>query len=63
MRLLFGIGKTTFFVANQANMEDMPVERLKTLEEEHKKIEEMNKVVQVDIKAVTSGEYMRLKLY
>ncbi|KAK7682597.1 hypothetical protein QCA50_014397 [Cerrena zonata] len=47
-------GKTTFFVANQANMEDMPTEKLASLESEHKSIEESNKALLADVKAVTT---------
>ena len=49
------LGKTTFFVANQANLEDMPAEKLKGLEAEHKAIEEANKVLATDLKAANAG--------
>ena len=48
-------GKTTFFVANQANLEDVPAEKLKQLEEEHKAIDEANKVLAADLKAANAG--------
>ncbi|KAI0790056.1 TBPIP-domain-containing protein [Abortiporus biennis] len=47
-------GKTTFFVANQANLEDMPAEKLATLEAEQKAIDEENKVLIADVKAATT---------
>ncbi|KAF7797963.1 hypothetical protein EIP86_009170 [Pleurotus ostreatoroseus] len=47
-------GKTTFFVANQANLEDVPAEKLKQLEEEHKSIEESNKLLATDIKSAST---------
>ncbi|PSR73724.1 hypothetical protein PHLCEN_2v10443 [Hermanssonia centrifuga] len=48
-------GKTTFFVANQANLEDMPAEKLKTLEIEYKAVEETNKALLADVKAASAG--------
>ena len=36
-------------------MEDMPTEKLKTLEEDHKEIEDANKVLAADIKAASTG--------
>ncbi|THG96610.1 hypothetical protein EW026_g5251 [Hermanssonia centrifuga] len=53
-------GKTTFFVANQANLEDMPAEKLKTLEIEYKAVEETNKALLADVKAA-SAELAKLK--
>ena len=50
------LGKTTFFVINQANMEDVPAEKLKTLEDEHKAIEEGNKALAAELKTVTTGQ-------
>ena len=49
-------GKTTFFVINQANMEDVPADKLKTLEDEHKAIEEGNKALAAELKTVTTGQ-------
>ena len=49
-------GKTTFFVINQANMEDVPADKLKTLEDEHKAIQEGNKAITAELKAVTASE-------
>jgi hypothetical protein len=54
-------GKTTFFVANQANLEDMPVEKLKALEDEHKAIEEASKALVIEVKAVNTGRKMAKK--
>ena len=41
---------------NQANLEDVPAEKLKTLEDEHKAIEEGNKVLASELKTVTTGQ-------
>jgi 26S proteasome regulatory subunit, ATPase 3, interacting protein len=49
------VGKTTFFVANQANLEDMPVDKLKQLEAEHKAIEDTNKSLLADLKTANAG--------
>ncbi|KAL6301153.1 TBPIP-domain-containing protein [Sparassis latifolia] len=53
-------GKTTFFVANQANLEDMPVEKLAALDSEYKSIEEENKTLLVEVRTA-SAELARLK--
>ncbi|KAI0749194.1 TBPIP-domain-containing protein [Daedaleopsis nitida] len=45
-------GKTTFFVANQANMEDMPAEKLSALEAELKSLDEGNKVYAQELKSL-----------
>jgi len=47
-------GKTTFFVANQASLEDVPAEKLAALEAEHKEIEEANKTLQAEVRAATA---------
>lgn len=49
-------GKTTLFVANQSNLEDLPAEKLKDLEAELSAIEEENKELQAQVKIATSGE-------
>ncbi|KAH8092618.1 TBPIP-domain-containing protein [Cristinia sonorae] len=53
-------GKTTFFVANQANLEDIPAEKLSALETEFKETEEANKLLQADVRAATA-ELARIK--
>lgn len=45
------IGKTTFFVVNQANLEDMPSEKLAALEAEVKRIDEENKSLGAEVKS------------
>ncbi|KAI0351811.1 TBPIP-domain-containing protein [Trametes cingulata] len=45
-------GKTTFFVANQANLEDMPAEKLTALEAEVKRIDEENKSLGAEVKSI-----------
>ena len=46
----------TFFVANQASLDDVPAEKLKALEEEHKEFEESNKALAADIKVASAGK-------
>ncbi|TFK89385.1 TBPIP-domain-containing protein [Polyporus arcularius HHB13444] len=53
-------GKTTFFVANQANLEDMPAEKLAGLEAEHKKADEENKTLTAEARSL-AGEVAKLK--
>ncbi|KAI0955557.1 hypothetical protein AcV7_006191 [Taiwanofungus camphoratus] len=53
-------GKTTFFVANQANLEDMPAEKLAALEAQYKTMEEENKVLMTEVKAA-SAELAKLR--
>ena len=48
-------GKTTFFVANQANLEDVPAKKLAELETEYKKIDEANKLLSTEVKGLNSG--------
>ena len=48
-------GKTTFFVANQANLEDMPSEKLAALEAEVKRIGEENKSLGAEVKSIGAG--------
>ena len=50
------LGKTTFFVANQANLEDMPAEKLSALEAEYKKLDEENKMLAGEVKTLGAGE-------
>lgn len=49
-------GKTTFFVANQANINSIPAEKLTALEAEHKSIDEENKLLAGEFKTLTSGK-------
>ena len=37
-------------------MEDVPADKLKTLEDEHKAIEEGNKALAAELKTVTTGQ-------
>ena len=63
-RTLTGVpGKTTFFVANQANLEDMPAEKLKALEAEHKSLEESNKTLAAQLKAASAGTFLRVPIH
>ena len=48
--------KSTFFVAKQSNLEDIPAEKLAALEEEQKKLEEENKVLVAEVKTASTGE-------
>ncbi|KAJ7072570.1 TBPIP-domain-containing protein [Mycena amicta] len=47
-------GKTTFYVANQANISVIPAEQLAALEQEAKDIEEEIKILGMQVKASTS---------
>ncbi len=51
-------GKTTFFVANQANLDDMPAERLAALESEYKETDEENKQLVAETKMLSAGASM-----
>ncbi|KAF8170311.1 TBPIP-domain-containing protein [Mycena galopus ATCC 62051] len=53
-------GKTSFFVANQANIEAIPAERFAGLEAEHTAIDEENKILGAEVKALSS-ELAKLK--
>ncbi|KAJ7125003.1 TBPIP-domain-containing protein [Mycena epipterygia] len=53
-------GKTSFFVANQANIEALPAERFAALEEECKAVDEENKLIGAEVK-ILSSELARLK--
>jgi TRAP-type C4-dicarboxylate transport system substrate-binding protein len=48
-------GKTTFFVANQAKIEEMPAEKQAALESECKSVEEENKQRTVQVKVLSAG--------
>jgi 26S proteasome regulatory subunit (ATPase 3-interacting protein) len=52
-------GKTTFFVANQANLESVPPEKLAALEVEYKKIDEENKIRGAEVKALITGKHKK----
>ncbi|TDL25756.1 TBPIP-domain-containing protein [Rickenella mellea] len=47
-------GKSTFFVAKQEQLEDMPAEKIKSLEAEQKLIEEEIKIIEADVKAAAA---------
>ena len=51
------IGKTTFFVANQANLEDMPADKLAGLEAEYKKTDEKIKALTAEARTLGAGEF------
>ncbi|KAJ7350352.1 TBPIP-domain-containing protein [Mycena albidolilacea] len=53
-------GKTSFFVANQANIESIPAERFTELEAEYKAIDEENKILGAEVKAL-NFELTKLK--
>lgn len=54
--MMICIGKTTFFVANQASLEDMPSEKLASLEAEVKRIDEENKSLGAEVKSIGVGK-------
>ncbi|KAI8980014.1 TBPIP-domain-containing protein [Trametes punicea] len=47
-------GKTTFFVANQVNLEDMPPEKLAALEAEVSNIDKENRVITAEVKSIAA---------
>ncbi|TFY59314.1 hypothetical protein EVJ58_g5859 [Rhodofomes roseus] len=48
-------GKTTFFVANQDKLGDVSSEKLADQEKEYKSIEEENKALAADVRALSTG--------
>jgi 26S proteasome regulatory subunit, ATPase 3, interacting protein len=48
-------GKSTFFVAKQETAEAVPAEKLDTLEEKHKEVEEETKGLGAEIKTASAG--------
>ncbi|THH17913.1 hypothetical protein EW146_g3001 [Bondarzewia mesenterica] len=48
-------GKTTFFVANQNNIDTMPSEKLAALELESKTVEEDNKALVAEVRTLSAG--------
>jgi hypothetical protein len=50
------LGKTTFFVANQANIESMPPEKVAELEAEYKSIDDENKLLAAELRTHTAGQ-------
>jgi hypothetical protein len=57
------VGKTTFFVANQANIDVMPAEELVALEAEYKVIDEDNKARAAELKMLSTGKLLRALVY
>ncbi|KAG2125493.1 Tat binding protein 1-interacting protein-domain-containing protein [Suillus clintonianus] len=53
-------GKTSFFVANQANIDSVPADKLTELEAECKTIEESTNVLAAEVKSITA-ELSKLK--
>jgi len=54
------LGKTTFFVINQSNIESVPTEGLAALEAEWRTIEEQNKILAADLRDL-NAELSKLK--
>jgi hypothetical protein len=50
-------GKTTFFVANQANIECVPPEQLTVLEAEINTVDDENKLLGAEAKALTNSNF------
>jgi hypothetical protein len=48
-------GKSTFFVYNQSKIENLPAEKLATLEAQLKDVEEENKLLTVEVKSLSAG--------
>ncbi|KAL5528963.1 hypothetical protein ACEPAG_4937 [Sanghuangporus baumii] len=55
-----GYGKTTFFVAKQSDLEDVPADKIATIETELKIIEDENKLLAESVKRATT-EFNKLK--
>ena len=49
------LGKSTFFVYNQSKIEELPAEKLATLEAQLKDVEEENKLLTVEVKSLSAG--------
>jgi len=49
------LGKSTFFVYNQSKIENLPAERLVTLDEQLKDVEEENKLLTAEAKSLSAG--------
>lgn len=54
-------GKTTFFVANQEKLEDVSTEKLADLEKQHKNIEEENKTLAAEVRALSTGTLIHVR--
>ena len=52
-------GKTSFYVAKQSDIEDVPVDKLAELEDQVKQFNEENKALSEEVKRLTSGEGKR----
>lgn len=50
-------GKTTFFVANQANIDSMLPDKVAELEAEYKSIEDENKMLAAELRSYSSGDF------
>lgn len=48
-------GKTSFFVANQANIPTLPAEEIAALKEELGAVEDENKLLAAEVKAAAAG--------
>jgi 26S proteasome regulatory subunit (ATPase 3-interacting protein) len=51
-------GKTTFFVANQANIDVVPTDKLASIDAELKSVVEENKLREAQIRTLTTGKPM-----
>ena len=49
------LGKSTFFVFNQSKIENLPAEKLATLETQLKDVEEENKLLTAETKSLSAG--------
>jgi 26S proteasome regulatory subunit, ATPase 3, interacting protein len=49
------LGKSTFFVANQANLECMSDDKFSALEQEHNEVDNKVKIYATEIKSLTTG--------
>lgn len=51
------LGKTTFFVSNQANFEAVSADKIAALEEEYKVIDDANKLTAAELRTCNAGGY------
>ena len=49
------LGKSTFFVYNQSNIENLPAEKLAMTEVQLKDVEEENKLLTAEVKSLLAG--------
>lgn len=61
--LICSVGKTTFFVFNQSNIDTVPASEVTAIEAEQKTIDEENQAIASEIKTAQSGIYLGVHAY